>query len=159
MDVGSILIGLALAILVGAFIARPITERSFRVMRVSDRELSSMQAEQDRILSLIEELEMDHAIGKILDDDYQAQRTWLMQQGAENLKRIDALLVRSTPHESDRPMNRSLEEELEASVKQLRAGKQQEGQRFCGSCGARIVPGDRFCVECGVDLSMQEVGG
>ena len=158
MELGSILIGLSLVILAGAYIARPLIEQGVDSISSADFELSSMQAEQDRILALIEELEMDHAIGKILDEDYQAERAWLMQQGAENLKRIDAFQLSLGAPESPRTLASSLEDELEVSVAKLRSGASKTGRNFCSSCGTEINPSDNFCVNCGANLSIEEPG-
>ncbi len=159
MDLVAILLGMAIAILAGSFILRPLTENHPAGYREADRELSSMQAEQDRILDLIEELEMDHAIGKVLDDDYQLQYSHLMQQGAENLRWMDELRVDSAHEGQEAQRGRSLEEELEASVAKLRSDNSQRGQDFCSDCGAKILVGDRFCVVCGAKLSAPEDRG
>jgi uncharacterized membrane-anchored protein YhcB (DUF1043 family) len=156
MDLVALLMGLVIAIFTGAFIIRPLTEERPEGYREEDRELSSMQAEQDRILDLIEELEMDHAIGKVFDEDYQMQYSRLMQQGAENLKMMDELRKDSAIEGEEAQRIHSLEDELEVSVAKLRSVKPQRGQDFCGHCGAKILVGDRFCVACGAKLSAQE---
>jgi hypothetical protein len=156
MDLVAILMGTAIAISAGAFIMRPLTEDRPEGYREEDRELSSMRAEHDRILDLIEELEMDHAIGKVLDEDYQTQYSRLMQQGAENLKMMDELQKDSAVEAEASQRIRSLEDELEASVAKFRTEQPQRGQEFCSQCGAKILVGDRFCVACGAKLSAQE---
>ena len=156
MDLVAILIGTAIAISAGAFILRPLTEDRPGGYREEDRELSSMRAEQDRILDLIEDLEMDHAIGKVLDEDYQMQYSRLMQQGAENIKMMDELRADTAIAAEETQKMHSLEDELEASVAKFRTTQPQPGQEFCGQCGAKILVGDRFCIVCGAKLSAQE---
>ena len=157
MEPVAILIGTVIAILAGAFIVRPLSAYRPERLREVDRERSTLQAEQDRILALIEELEMDHAIGKILDEDYEVERSRLLQQGAKNLKKLDELQIDTVPE--DVQGRRSLEDELEASVATLREKKLGKGQSFCGNCEAKVLVGDRFCVVCGEKLSPQEVRG
>ena len=89
MDIGSILAILALAIFVFAFIVRPL----FEVEGIKDtyygRELSSLLAERERILTILQELDVDYAMGKIVERDYGEQRSNLVTRGATVLKNID----------------------------------------------------------------------
>ena len=156
MDLVAILICTAIAILAGFFILQPFTDFHPERVREVDQELSSKQAEHDRILALIEELEMDHAIGKILDEDYQMERSQLMRQGAENLKAMDVLRERAFSKMEQDERARSLDDELEAAVTQLRQVKGRQGGQFCAHCGAKVLVGDRFCVACGEKLSGNE---
>jgi hypothetical protein len=99
MDIGSIFLILALLILVGLFIARPIFEsRAVPVASLEDQEdhlLSGLLAERDRILTALQELDFDHALGKIPAQDYPAQRAGLLQRGANILRQIDELSAQS----------------------------------------------------------------
>ncbi len=62
MDIGSFIVGLAIAILTFAFVARPLfTHVGIRVTP-EDRQLSQLQAERDRLLRSLQELEMDFAV-------------------------------------------------------------------------------------------------
>jgi hypothetical protein len=93
MEIGSIFLILALLILVGLFIARPIFERKAIPVALlenrEDHELSGLLAERDRILTALQELDFDYALGKIPAEDYPAQRASLLQRGADLLRRID----------------------------------------------------------------------
>ncbi|HWQ83818.1 MAG TPA: hypothetical protein VN363_04580, partial [Anaerolineales bacterium] len=95
MDIGSILIILALLIPVVLFIARPFYEPRLieqeGLNQHEDHDLSGLLAERDRILNALQELEFDHVLGKIPDEDYPAQRAWLVQQGADVLRRLDQI--------------------------------------------------------------------
>ncbi|HEX9616510.1 MAG TPA: zinc ribbon domain-containing protein [Anaerolineales bacterium] len=90
MEIGSIFLILALLILVGLFIARPIFERkAVPVVSLEDHELSGLLAERDRILTALQELDFDHALGKIPAEDYPLQRAGLLRRGADLLRQID----------------------------------------------------------------------
>ena len=75
MDLGSILILIGLTLLVAVFIARPLAERRSSLVTPEEHQLSALQAERDKILAMIREIEMDHAMGKIrpLDFEFRAR--------------------------------------------------------------------------------------
>ncbi|HZD57371.1 MAG TPA: zinc ribbon domain-containing protein [Anaerolineales bacterium] len=89
MDIGSVFLLLALLLLVGLFISRPLFERKAVAVTQEEHELSSLMAERDRILTALHELDFDHALGKIPEEDYPPQRSALLQRGANILRRID----------------------------------------------------------------------
>jgi hypothetical protein len=152
MDIGSILIGLALALLVAAYIGRPILVKSGRVVTVEDRRLSELQAQRDRILNRVQELDMDFAMGKVLESDYRLERQGLIMQGAEVLKAID-MLVGSSP---SLVSSAATEDEIEAAVARLRGKSRASTDGYCPSCGAEVQNEDAFCTSCGTSLQMSQ---
>src|SRR5512139_3735782 len=117
MDIGSLLLILALLIVVGWFIARPLFERRATIVTAlpdqQDHELSALLAERDRILSALQELDFDHTLGKIPEEDYPAQRAVLVQQGAQVLRRLDEF--------NPQPTSQDQEARLEAAIAARRA--------------------------------------
>ena len=115
MELGSIFLLLAVILLVGIFISRPLFQRSDSASEVetsseqagdeavysahpgvdSDHNRSSLLAEYDRLLNTLQELEFDHTLGKIPPEDYPPQRVALLNAGAEVLKKLDA--IRAAP--------------------------------------------------------------
>jgi hypothetical protein len=89
MDIGSILLILALMILVGVYILRPVMERKSVLVTEEDRSESALLAERDRILDAIQELDFDHTMGKIPAEEYPMQRAQLLQRGADILRQLD----------------------------------------------------------------------
>lgn len=148
MDLGSILIILALALLAAAFIARPLVEHKGASIAEEDRRLSTFQAERDRVLDALQELDSDHAMKKIMPGDYQIQRATLLARGAEILKAIDKM--EAVAVESSSEMD--LEAELEVAVARLRRVRRGTSGGFCGACGGAVVAGDSFCSHCGASL-------
>jgi hypothetical protein len=148
MDLGSLLIILALGIMAAAFIAQPFVESSGLGATKEERRLSELQAERDRVLATLQELDMDHAMGKLLREDYQSQRGTLVVRGAEVLKAIDEL--RGATDEAF--PGTDLEVEIEAAVARLRRGENRASGGICRSCGREIVAGDRFCAHCGASI-------
>jgi len=93
MDIGSILLILALLVLVGLFISRPLFER--KEAKISsenvegEHQYSTLLAERDRTLDSLEELDFDYTVGKIPEEDYPVQRNTLIQRGANILHELD----------------------------------------------------------------------
>jgi len=94
MDIGSLLIVLALLVLVGLFVSRPLFDKEAvtngLTERQEDHERSTLLAERDRILNALHELDFDNELHKIPEEDYAVQRAHLLHQGAETLRHLDA---------------------------------------------------------------------
>ncbi|TET85212.1 MAG: hypothetical protein E3J37_02395 [Anaerolineales bacterium] len=151
MDLGSFLIILALAVLTVAFVGKPLVERYSVSISQKERRLSTLQAERERVLGVIQELDMDHAMGKFLQEDYNAQRELLVSHGAKVIKMIDEIRRpgRAAPEEMD------LETEIEAAVARLRGVGGGIVIGICDSCGGPVGERDRFCVRCGAELQAE----
>ena len=98
MDLGSIFLILALLTLVGLFVSRPFFEQrkpsvNTRLNAREKQKLSTLLADRDRIINSLRELDFDHSVGKIPEEDYPAQRTLLLQQGADVLRQLDEFQV------------------------------------------------------------------
>lgn len=174
MDLGSVLLILALALLVGMFLTQPFmrikeTEKLIQERKTSqekDHLRSALLAEQERVLSALQELEFDYALGKIPAEDYPHERTALLKHGADILRQLDALQPAGGKQ-------KSAEERIEAAVAARRADaarsaaavvdldevelaimarkrqKQARPAGFCPKCGHPILESDRFCPKCG----------
>ena len=69
MEIGSIFLILALFILVALFVARPFFENKSVSVTEKEQEISSLMAEHDRVLGALQELDFDHYMGKIPEED------------------------------------------------------------------------------------------
>lgn len=175
MDLGSVLLILALALLVGMVLIQPFmrikeSEKLIQERKSSqekDHIRSALLAEQERVLSALQELEFDYTLGKIPAEDYPQERTALLKHGAEILRQLDAL-------QPSNGRQKSAEERIEAAVAARRADaaagrsvvvtdldevelailerKRQQQARpagFCPKCGNPVTELDRFCSKCG----------
>lgn len=96
MDLGSFLLIIALLLIVGIYVSRPLMEKSSEISTTIlddvDHQRSTLMAERDRILNALQELDFDHALGKVPEKDYPKQRIDLLDKGAEVLRELDILL-------------------------------------------------------------------
>ena len=173
MDLATVVVLAAMLILTAAFIARPLAAGEGQAVGESERRLSALAARQDQILAFLSELDADFAMGKILPEDHQQQRSEWLTRGVGVLQEIDQL--REVPEQS------ALEAHLEEEVARLRAGPggettsdlearlESEVARlrgglgatsgFCGNCGRPLASGDRFCSNCGTPVPEAEASG
>lgn len=165
MDIGSLLLGLALLLVVAFLVARPLLDKTGAV----DRDLGPVDRllfERERVLTALRDLDFDHAMGKTLDDDYVDQREQLLAQGAAVLKQLDSLGPDQAPAPAvddeieqaiarlrGRPAPAAVDDALEASLAARRAAPAnataQPGARFCSQCGHPARLEDKFCGTCG----------
>ena len=77
MDLGAILLLLALLLGVGLFLAAPLMGGLPSSVSQETREASSLMAERDRVINALQELDFDFKLGKIPEEDYPGQRKTL----------------------------------------------------------------------------------
>ncbi len=125
---GALLMVLGVAFLVGIYVSQPFLRRVAGAKRLkrlqnsddSDRQRSALLAERDRILAALQDLDFDHTLGKVPDEDYPAQRLVFLEEGADVLRQLDALEPLAQPRQS-------AEDRLEAAVAARRADARING--------------------------------
>ena len=172
MDLGAIFVLLALLVGVGLFLAAPLMRRVPRGYTQASPEASSLLAERDRVINALQELDFDFKLGKIPDEDYPAQRSALLQRGAEILRRLDELQP-ATPSGRQTEMDASVQIEqaaaagradaagmttemsddrIESMLAARRAARNAKSAGFCPHCGKPVLVSDKFCPNCGKAL-------
>lgn len=151
MNIGSFMVGLAIAIVAFAFVAKPLFAHEGVRVTQEDRRLSQLQANRERLLRSLQELETDFAVGKITQDDYQEQRAQYVAEGAATLREIDDI----TDSSEELSQARDLDAEIEAGVEQLRTKDAGDRAQFCPGCGNAVLSDDQFCTSCGESLSVE----
>lgn len=137
MPIGSILLGIALAVLVAPFVAAPFFKHTQRKEPAQEHRRSALQARPDALLAL-RDLDFDFRTGKIAEEDYSPLRGRLVAEAAAALQ-------------ADAASQSGLDAEIEAAVRAARA-KRRDGSA-CSKCGAPAHAGDKFCPNCGVTLA------
>lgn len=185
MDIGSILLILALFVLVAWYVSRPIFEhrplsRAARAVNQAEHELSALLAERDRVLQMLQELDFDYTLGKIPQADYPDQRNLLLQRGAEIFSQLDALqpeleaapavdrleqaiaarrAQQSQPKVTVRLNGNGAavpDDDLERQIASRRRARQEKTGGFCPKCGKPIQKSDRFCPKCGASVGTDQ---
>ncbi|MBI1793131.1 MAG: zinc-ribbon domain-containing protein [Chloroflexi bacterium] len=168
MDIGAILLLLALLLGIGLYLAAPLMNNRARRGREESQETSSLMAERDRVVNSLQELDFDFKLGKIPEEDYPIQRAELLQKGAGILKKLDALtptspfgpdaearLEKAAAHNpdsapaKDEPLSDDKIESMLAARRKTRASK---SAGFCPRCGKPVQISDQFCPACGKGL-------
>ena len=160
MDIGSLLLGFALLLLVAFVVARPLVEKQ----GLSEKRLGlaeTLAAQRDALLNALRDLDFDYATGKITGEDYAPRRARLVAEGAALLKQLDALTGQAVTRAEDkaeqairarRQSATNEEDAIEAAIAARRRTPVVEGLT-CHACGASAQAGDKFCPECGIALS------
>ena len=156
MDIGSIFLILALSMVVALIVSRPFLVHPREARLVADQKAvqkehqrSVLLAERDRILNLLEDLEVDRSLGKVLGEDYNKQRELLLKSGAEVLRALDTLKIEDNRKAKKTGVSKE-EDELEALISARRQALENTGRKFCPNCGNSLQSGDVFCPRCGV---------
>ncbi len=168
MELGSIFLVLAVLVVVGVYLYAPLTRRGRRMVADNMHEISSLQAERDRVINSLQELDFDFNLGKIPAEDYPEQRAALLQKGAEILRKLDevapasssgvnaesriekaAAAKRADASSEAASLN---DDDIEAMVASRRKQHKSKSAGFCPKCGKPVLVTDRFCPSCGKSL-------
>ena len=172
MDLSAIFFVLAVLILVGMYLYAPFSGRTRRsTVGREEHEVSSLMAERDRMINALQELDFDFKLGKVPEEDYPAQRTALLQKGADILRKLDELRPASA---SDTNAEARLEkavaarradaaapaaqaaisdDDIESMLAARRKQRKDKSAGFCPRCGQAVLVSDRFCPSCGKSLA------
>lgn len=172
MDLGAILLLIALLLVVGVFLAAPLLNDRPRSSSQETPEVSSLMAERDRVITALQELDFDFKLGKIPEEDYPSQRASLVQKGADILRNLDALApafeaaagerldassrleqaAAAGRADSGRALKALADDEIESMLAARRGARRATSAGFCPRCGKPVLTTDQFCPNCGKAL-------
>jgi hypothetical protein len=160
MDVGSIFLILALALIVFLFISRPFFERQSEgghflageATLERDHQHSGLLAERDRLLNALEELDSDNALGKVPEENYTEQRDALLTSGALVFQKLDEFEQSLPGRAAGEKVNAGESDDLEALIAARRRARDNKKVNFCHKCGTAIQQDDTFCSSCGTKI-------
>lgn len=159
MDVGSILLILALVLIVFLFVSRPFFERQSEggqllageAVLERDHRRSELLAEHDRLLNALHELDSDNGLGKIPEEHYAEQRDILLKSGALVLRQLDEF-EQSSSRAAGVKANSGESDDLEALIVARRRARDKKKVNFCHKCGTALQRDDIFCSSCGTRI-------
>ncbi len=167
MDIGALLILLAILLMMTAYLVQPFLTPRRRHLTMEEKRYSSLMAEYERVLSTLQELDFDHRLGKVPEEEYPLLRAELIKKGTALLQQLEVSHQRISDAEAERKLEATLaerrarqqepagtlsDEELERLLAARRAARKRKHEGFCPACGHPIMEGDRFCSSCGVAL-------
>lgn len=168
MDLGSILLILAVMLLCAVFLYAPFQKHKTeeeKWITTSKRQIieqsrSILLAEHDRLILALRDLDFDHKLGKIPSEEYPYQREKLINAGATVLRQLDELKTKSLEKEPEFDKNivaashqiTTTDDDLEALIESHRGARQVKSGGFCPKCGNPFHKKDRFCPRCGAQL-------
>ncbi len=133
MNITAILIGLGMLGISLSFVIRPFRQKQIKDAK---KTINQVQSEEGRVatLSALRDLDFDHKIGKVIDEDYLPARAKLLEAAAQYIQQQD-----------------KEDEQLEALIQARRTSKIANSD--CEECGALLEPGQRFCSKCGAPVN------
>jgi hypothetical protein len=168
MELGSIFLILAVLVIVGVYLYAPFTKHARRLSTETSHEVSALQAERDRVINSLQELDFDFKLGKIPAEDYPEQRASLLQRGADILRKLDGLVPASSSArdaevriekaaaakrgDSSREEAEMDDDDIESMVIARRKQHKSKSAGFCPKCGKPVLVTDKFCPSCGKAL-------
>jgi hypothetical protein len=147
MSIGAILIGIAMMVVAVPFVINPLLKsKQNEHSELIEEKLDSPGDRYNELLLALRDLEFDHQIGKISEDDYSGLRETMLAQAAIAL-------------EAQEKHDAELDAQLEQSI-QLRREKQSKS-RVCSHCGVTLEVTDHYCRGCGmpVEATCPKCGG
>lgn len=163
MDLGAILVLLALLIVVGLFLAAPLM-RGARPRRLDESpQVSALLAERDRVINSLQELDFDFKLGKVPEAAYPEQRAGLLRRGAAILRQLDELSPAPSSGtdaagriqqavDTSSPGAGLQDDRIESMLAARRLARHNKSAGFCPHCGRAVLLSDRFCPNCGKSL-------
>ena len=106
------------------------------------RARAAIDREKTLVLRSIKELEFDHAMGKVSDQDFAEMGLRLRTRAAGLMRQLDAGAAYST----------QIEQELARRLAQAGIAAAPRAGRFCTQCGTAATADARFCGQCGQRL-------
>jgi hypothetical protein len=175
--IGSLLLALALLVIVGLYVLRPLLWAPVATpaaARPAASKRETLEADKEAILEQIRVLDFDHETGTISQVDYERVRQELVAAAAAVLRELDAFepapVAAAGPDDFDdieaavaQRRRQRAAADIEAAVARRRAQSQPvavagngggpAGTRtYCPQCGQAAEKGDRFCAYCGHQL-------
>ncbi len=148
------------AILIGGafyLVALPILQHARRAsappsFTLEQERLDDLIASRDAMFQALRELNFDHRVGKITDEDFMAFEAHLKHNAAESLRALD-----EWEKEADEELDRIVERAVRARKQYLASEGGAERRpadydRICAKCGRPASIADRYCGGCGAPL-------
>lgn len=147
----TLLLGVALvSAAVIMFIVQPVVRGMHASLEREDDELTDTEARKRVALLALRDVEYDFLAGKLDEDDYRAMKSELTAEALAALEADEA--ARSVGGTATASATEDLEAEIARIREHIRSGL------VCPSCGYQNEEGSRFCSSCGTALGERAAG-
>ncbi len=147
MTFTSLIIIFFIFIMAGLIVLRPFLDQVGGKVNLGSGVRDGLLAERERLLSSIEELDLDLELQKISSSEHALDRNLLLSQAADVLKELDRY---SKPKGAQKGKSKKTKgDDLEKMIQERRKKLAEENIVYCSSCGKTIVAGAQFCSHCG----------
>lgn len=126
---------------------------------LDNSERSRLNQLKDETYLAIRELEFDHTMGKLSQEDFDELKQQYMMDAAATIGEIDALNSRKKTDEDDPPMEDKPETHHDHDDHDDDEDQNIETEHkplFCTECGAQASFSDKFCRECGTEIQNRD---
>jgi len=145
---------IGLVIFAGYWILSPLLKSNSidsGVIPIKNEALGQLQYEKEEAYAAIRELEFDENMGKISKEDFGALKRQYMLDAAHYLKEIDELQEKKS--ERKELGAEEIIDEIEKEISSLRHdGSLKKSDLFCVQCGTKASSRQRFCSSCGAKI-------
>lgn len=153
MDWSAIGLGLVTTGALVVYITRPWwTHRWNPQTKPASTPATSLADQREATLAALRDLDFDHEVGKVTEEDYTSLRQTLLVKTAAIMTQIE--------HEqatAQTDLDARIEAEILAARQKLNGGRvtrsPDEGNRVCPTCNRLPLPGDLYCRGCGTHLA------
>jgi hypothetical protein len=156
MDLGSSFLLVAFSLVVAGFVARPLmaisTKTAFALHLqegLAGQQRSTLLAERERVMNALGELDFDHALGKVPQEDYPSHREALLMAGAKVLRQLDQIGSLQEDDANVLPKVMEEEDDLEKLIAARHRSHHEKTAGFCPQCGNPVQKTDQYCCRCG----------
>jgi len=148
MAFSSFLIVLVIFILAGVIIIRPFFMETTSQLTKRPEKFDSLLAEKERLLSSIEDLDLEFELDKISPQEHTRSRDLLLTEAADVLRQLDKY-TKPAKTKKQVPAPLEVDDELEKMITARRQELTAEKSKLCPNCGKTVQEGDQFCSFCG----------
>jgi len=145
---------IGLVIFAGYWILSPLLKSNSTdsiVIPKTDEALGQLEYEKEEAYAAIRELEFDENMGKISKEDFGALKRQYMLDAAHYLKEIDELQEKKSKRKE--LGEEEIIDEIEKEISSLRHdGSSKQDDVFCVKCGTKASSHQRFCTSCGAKI-------
>jgi hypothetical protein len=180
LEIFAILIGLVILAAIAYYLSRPLVQAR-RGSKMESGDALSLEARRESLYTQIKELDLDHATGKVNEEDYARIRAELVAEAAAVLRQIDQASASPAPQPQPRPVAtrsaqatddiealiaarrktrstpaaKTTNADVEAAIAARRKTAVPATELKCPQCGKPISADDAFCAKCGTALRPQ----